>query len=207
MKKEYVLFNVAIFIGMYLVLGAYIINNHLNVMIGTELILFIFSMLVSAILFLIVIVIKYFEERKANTIIILNIQKILNYSNKIQEAEKTLQNFKLNAGPFGVPVSIADHIMIISSNIKHTLNFTNSFATISTIDLIQDILEILPELQQILEKMKYANPTSLEQNFNPLWTLFYNKITTFENFIVKKYSNYVINPEKYACKFIKHDLG
>ena len=205
-QKWYIVFTTAIVIGIYLAWWIIIIADSFDVTLGIDVLSFIFSILVSIILFLINMIIKYFDEQKANTIIILNLQKILNYSNKIQDMEKTPQNFKLSKGPFGLPVSIADYILFISNDIENTLHFTNLFATNGNINLIQDIFEILPELKKILKSMKYANPTSLEQNFDQKWSLFHSKITKFENFTVKEYFNNVNNSEKYTSKFIKYDL-
>ena len=205
-QKWYVVFITAIIIGIYSAGWIFFIADYFGFMLGIDVLLFIFSILVSITLFLINKLTKHFNERKANTIIILNLQKILNHSNKIQDMDKTSQNFKLNEGPFGLPVSIADYILFISNDIKNTLHFTNLFATIGNINLVQDIFEILPALEKILESMKYTDPTSLEQNFNQNWSLFHSKVIKFENFIVKKYSNDVNNPEKYTSKFIKYDL-
>ena len=205
-QKWYIVVIAAIIVGVYSAWWIVVIDGYFDVMLRIDVLLFMFSILASIILFLINITIKYFDEKKANTIIILNVQKILNYSNKIQDMEKTSQNFKLNEGSFGLPVSIADYILFISNDIKNTLHFTNLFATIGNINLVQDIFEILPALEKILESMKYTDQTSLEQNFNQKWSLFHSKITKFENFTVKKYFNDVNNPEKYTSKFIKYDL-
>ena len=134
-----------------------------------------------------------------------NVYSILHIIPKMPNTH-TSQNFKLGTGPYGLPVSISDYILLISNNIKHTLHFTNSMATTGSINLVHDIFEILPELKKILERMDYTDPTSLEQKFNQEWVLFHSKITKFVNFTVREYDNDVNNSEKYTSKFIKYDL-
>ena len=204
--EKYAVFFGASIVGLCLTRVLFVITEHYGIIWKVEYTLFAFSIFVSFIFFSITIAIKRDEENKANTIIILNLQKILSHSNKIQDMEKTPQNFKLGTGPYGLPVSISDYILLISNNIKHTLHFTNSMATTGSINLVHDIFEILPELKKILERMDYTDPTSLEQKFNQEWVLFHSKITKFVNFTVREYDNDVNNSEKYTSKFIKYDL-
>ena len=88
--EKYAVFFGASIVGLCLTRVLFVITEHYGIIWKVEYTLFAFSIFVSFIFFSITIAIKRDEENKANTIIILNLQKI-SYSNKI-DMEKIPQN-------------------------------------------------------------------------------------------------------------------